>query len=1262
MLSFSKAPAVAKGDPITSKQFSALAKSFNDRIRSGVGDAAWRIGWCEFNLWRQPRNPSADGFVFPSQAEFFDIFQHLESETDLGSTWPVTGPGEPEGINLANVMGQFVFGLSNPNDPASGLDSEDIRLNFGLPFLRTPDPTIEDYWDIGKAQRGVYEPTSGAQNTPAFDRAQDFFRVVQPYWSPHGKAYGGWLPSPVQLLSNCGGTPITGQGTPSYEIKFTALQSGLDTSSFHGSVAGDPAVVTYAGSCPCGSDNGGAGHVLGIAYAPFVYYVFVADGTGDIVNGCGYDVDVFPIADWIEGPYTGEGRLKHTVSNKLARSLWAFQTDFHGTPGQRTPDTFKIESIAFDNQDFFTRQYPLAPNIGVVEGAELVGVYPRVEFDAGVSKRVKAGTRGTFAEGATHVYAVGFVLGGVFAKATLLKQTCSVEFLDGTEVIAKLILTPDQNGAALAVKFLKDAGQVELRIRLSDDAVFTSADGQIVCEATEQLEYKPQFWDAYLVSRFGASFGGSPIVGGVDGRGKDTDFAKSIFDNFIAVGAINNYAGVRAQAEWINSNPVFDAARRVSKAVRVLRRQQLVSYEVTGGKSVLYFKRYPQVPGIDGREVGADMFAGIAPPVKPVNSGELIEGETYIARAASGRIIYRGAAYSNNATFTATTEKEFQTHGDALLYVRDGIRQTALKKGLTNEWVGFLQTKCYHPSPTSVWKPDAYPDYFAWCNRCHFYSGTAPSLLKHFFNYNHSTSPLDPDTFTPILNDMAAQAQFVSPEAPPGYNYAAGSNTDPDYITSDFLKSCQIYEAPFEIEGCVVDYPETPPEGGDWAAEQIIKVTLKSRLRAHADAPAIVDKDPLTWSTGERDALAGESYRTPDNAVREYLLSLVDGGRNCTFKTGDAGIASLIADLPDNPFGSCYPHFFLVQLVGEPFDDDNDSQESHDTRCTVDEFQKMEFYLRAMCEGFVDARTSKEIICDTGLGNLYDYTFENLCFDAFGGRWIGAFSLASRPDSPTGYGPLPNTLMYADVFNRLSSAVNLLDKARLDLPLQFMAREYRYYDERDITLIELTGICTTVGTCAAYQDNIGVPFATTLDGSTSPNPTDWAAFTTISSDRGGNLTGCPYKVSGGRKTTEYRVEVLPDFLDAVPTELQELIENNQTGFLVDRSKSVGTYKRESVSEPDADRCPLGGGGGAHWTEGTEHYRWTSDPVGTTDCIFVSSGLLEADPPPPFDGAIGRTGSIPETIFCGSGSSTSVALNLIAESNAFIQVPVSDLNE
>src|ERR1051325_11721875 len=108
MITFTKAPTVAVGDPVTSTQFATLAKAFNDRLRSGLGDPTWRIHYYWLSLFRQVRNSDEGGFLFPPLAEFFTAGYQVLDPTQ--GDWPVTGPGEPEGSNVACQIMAYVFG------------------------------------------------------------------------------------------------------------------------------------------------------------------------------------------------------------------------------------------------------------------------------------------------------------------------------------------------------------------------------------------------------------------------------------------------------------------------------------------------------------------------------------------------------------------------------------------------------------------------------------------------------------------------------------------------------------------------------------------------------------------------------------------------------------------------------------------------------------------------------------------------------------------------------------------------------------------------------------------------------------------------------------------------------------------------------------------------------------------------------------------------------------------------------------------------
>lgn len=1248
MLTYTKAPTVDPGDKITSTQYRLLARAFNGRLRSGVGDCAMRVAMLWFNLFRQFRNPDEGGYVFPSLGEFFDIYQLIEPEWSPGTTYPDTGPGEPEGANLGCPINQFVFG--NPI-----LTDEPDRLNTGVDITTDNSPgettTVEDYWESGKRQRGAFDPNTGAQAAPAWDAAQTVFQFAFFFWSPMHKAWGGWQPIPLELTDDCGaGDPDdAGAGVPSWQYFFTALRMDVSTAGFNGTPGtngdGFP-TITYAGSCPCGSALYAAGHVAGIVTTMFEYVVYVATGTD-----CETIADRFPFSDWIIGPFTGGAQLVHTDGGMIARAVNAFATDFRGTPEQRNPDDFEIEKIGFDFQEFSTRQHYLAPNYGNSDGENITPVYPRAEW-SGVSQ-IPQGTVGSTQYGSAHRYAPGFVLAGAFAKATNLYEPVSIAIMDGSKTLTTIKLKPDVDGNAQAMVWLKNAVTPdEMKIVLATTARF-SGRGSLVVEVNELQAYKPNWWDYYLLARFGGSKGGIALLAaGVDGRGKDCDFAKSITDNYLANGCIVSPADqtIRDQGDWINDNPVYDTIRRMSKkSLRILRRQNLLSYEVSGGVSILRFKRF----AFGMKNTRVDCFDGIAPPLDPVSSGDLIEGEGYIVRASAdaiNKIVYNGQQLLDGQQFIATANKKYETHGDAQVFVYDGIRHTALKKGETNEWVMFIQTKVYHDSADNLFKPEAYADYFPWCANAHFLSPTAPPQFRRWAAYTNNVA-LDPDTFMPRVNPPSVQVQMLAPEAPTGYNFSAGANVT--FASPAFCASRPIYEAPFEIDSCIVEDSDN----------DIIKITFKQRFRAHPLAAGSVDKDPNAWAGGDIDVLrnvggTGEDYRTPDNALREYVLTQVNQDFPATLKTGDYAAGASPGSLGDLR-GAVYPHFFFVHLIPEPYEDFDDTAQDRDERCTVDAFQQMEVCLRAMCEGFVDGVTSLDLICKyflSGVNVMYDYAFENLCFQAFQGRWIGAFSLADRDDAPQGFGPMPDTLLYADVFNRLALAVNLLDKARLDVPIEFQSQDVNYAGSEDVTLTDCsaTSGCTTVGTCAAYGDGLGSAPASLISTGA------WTPTVSIGASAGCSITGCPYQLTTGRIEQNYRVEIDPDFVNAVPQEIRDLLDLNGSGFFAVYDSLQTNNKREIVGSGLGDGCFPPGSTDFFFDTGdpTQKFRWVEDQhIAVSECRLVTSGTLA---PPPLlvnDYQAGHSASAPGPAFCDSGPSSSASLTLVNENGAFLQVPL-----
>lgn len=1246
MYTFKRARELAAGRQPTSTDIASLAQAWNDRILSGIGNVAWRMTMYWLNAWRLVRNPY--NTLYPSQSEFHEFYQHIDPET--GFTWPVMAPGEPEGANLASPMMQYVHGVED-------LPGEADRLAvFPMTIGNLPPSNVNELWELGKMQRGAYDPETGAQNVPAFDAAQQFFLIATPYFSPHGKSYGGFFPMPTELASDCGVGDETGLGVPSLQIKFTALRTDVSTAGFHGSLSYDGEgrpVITYAGTCPCWTTNYGAGHVAWIGRWPFAAYVAV--GTG---SGCTYNYDRFATADWIEGPYTGAARLERTDGGQLQRAMWAYAADYRGTSAQRGghglfgqlgmhsagDDTFDVREVALSNQEHLTRQWPLAPARGVLIDPEtMIAVYPRAEWSAEIALPVNAPGRLVHygANGFQHDYTAGFVCAGVFARGTGLRGPTKVEWLSGDQVFATVTLQPDADGFAEQIEWLDAVVVPEpLTMRLPEGAQFIDGGGAIAAEANELLEYLPQYWDIAMLARLASTDGAPLYQAGVDGRGLDTPNAKQLSDDLLWSGSLWNRklaAAVRGTIEWVNDNPVLDTARRLSRDhARIMRRQQLVAYEVVDGKSVLYFHRFAF--GMDNTQV--DPFHAIAPPLAPVATGDLVEGETYIVRGAAGAyVVYQGVRVGVDGTFEASTEREYQEVGGAWVYVHDGIRHAALKGGWTNRWVFSFETKCYSPSPSSIWKPDAYSDFFPFCQRCLFYGGNIPSAqFRRHVGYQYGVE-LGGD-FQPVVLPARVQATMLAPEAPDAMIYSLGSNQT--YATEAFRRSCQIYDPPLEIESCVVD---------DASTHQIVKVTLSGRLRSHPDAPESVAKDPMSWSAAEVQQLRNEyavdpsineDYRTPDNAIREYVRHMADPSYQCSRKTGDAGAASSIFSLPDTPYGSCYPTFHFCRLMSEPYDDGNDRQQPHDARMTIDALLHAEVLTRAGCEGFVDGQTTAEMVCTYANGGLYDYRFETLCFQAFSGRDMGVLDPETRPDQPAGFGPFPNTEIQPEVYNRLVSAVNLLTRARLDVPVGFRWRTVQYEAERPVTT-------TPYGYIRSWLDGAGSP-----SGWGEALASVWVDFPLtyiVGASRNTWLTGGPpHQLNTSRIDIDYQAQIDPNWVYCVPQTILDMIDVGQTGFVAVQELTVQTWKRQ-VNPASGDTCD-----GSYYEDALgNRMEWVPDVDSySSACVVVSSGTLVAPGIPAMD--YSHCVAVPEQ------HNTGVAyhdLTLAGDRMAFIEVPLRD---
>lgn len=1141
-ITFTRAVEVAAGDPITSTEFNALAAAFNDRLISGLGDGPWRIFYLLFSMFRQVRNPDESGFAWPSLGEFFEVYQHI-APTD--GEWPTSAPGLPEGANLASPMNAFVFGAADFD-----LDDEATRANRLIAVVWEPEPF--EAWEMAKAQRGAYDPATGGLASPAYTAAREHWRIRYSRRSPMANSYGGYQPTPEVSISGCEDTNeinylyrftridltpsgsieegvvyLVRSGSVTYDgntyaagVSFTGV-AGVTDFTDEGTVAEN---VTYPGSCTPGTIYSYDDHVAAISEVQWSYFVFLNDGT----------VDVYPKREWIEGPYIGEGVLQKRDGNMLARALNNFTREFRGSTAQREEVTYHLQH-AFDFQRFYTSQYHLAPARGTETDGAITAEYPTAILSADAEPGVVVPW---LPGGGTRAWASGFVLSGALLVTDGLQASVTVELVETGEsetVLATMTATP---GAPTALWLATTATTpASAQWRLASQLRFNGGSGTLRIECTELVEYRPQVHDAAIFLRVAtASLTQTP-----DGSGTDENVAETVSELYHDHGCLVaiNGGSVLPTDHVVNRNAVWDSLRRLSQCVRLVRRQELVGMELTDGKTVLYVRRFAF--GLSGT-TPADAWHGIGPDPERIPSGALVPGVTY--RVRSGNIAYRDATYVAGQTFVAV-DGFSEYSGGTELYEADGILATAQPRGYSNRWLLGIELKPYHPSDSSIWKPQAFTDYQPILDRCHFYSpeigSNSKSLLMHMAFGN------------------ASGGNVLTPEGATGYRYAplevtyfGASNANAISCTPGdvpceearlaFYSSCRVYEPDLEIESV------------EWSSgtgnDEVLKVTLTGRIHHCDEAPSSFTSDTATWDT---TALRDEPYRTHENALREYFVNQTLG-TNCKFGVGDQGANASADLLPDNPYGACYPTIRLTKLIPEVYEDGNTVQNGTDTHFEHDPFALYDLYLRAMCEGYVDGVTSAEYACEHGTTSVFDYTYEALAYEAFGNRWFTTFDLNDRPDNPEGFGPLPNTEAKASIFNQYAKAINLLRTVRVMLPVTL--EEYAVTTQR-LDYIEMLAAdgtpvpCNGTSEVYAHIPQINIP---SPDLSTPVWVAHSGAALVSQAGPNGNCSGDLWEIEVDSVGVKLRQALDTDCENAIPESWRDQFEP-QANFL------VSTYQR-----------------------------------------------------------------------------------------------------
>lgn len=969
------------GQRITSATIRNLCHASWDRLRGGVGNPSERVWLWFLNLWRQVEASAGLALNNPSQTGWHEFYGHLGPD---GPRWPA---GEEPVSNQANPMQAWIFGVGNtPGEidrtSCIPLGSFDECGNSTVPtFLEggAAPQTKQDLWILGIQQRGGYDPDTGVQNARLLNAAVSYFGILFGFSDLHHKCFGGYVPQP-ESLGFCGDID-PGPETEDFQIFYSRLNGG--------------APKEYEGTCPPIEGQPRPKHIRFRIETPRSYYVLLNDGTLDILSK----------KEFIEGPYRSGGRYTKLDGQQLERMMNAWISEFRGSLAERAASDWDWSETGFKFQSLMTSQYFGAPNLAVLDGDTLDLVLPQFEAEpAGPAEGpwvIPAGTQ----LGGEHAYRNGFVLGGFWAVGRKLKRAVTIQMRDGNRLLDEFVLNPigEDGGLQTSVEELKFYRDGEspgaLRFVLKTAAEFTEGPSEdpdnpiLHIEANEILKYQVELDDLFLLLRlFSAD--------GFEGKtGEESSSPVDFFKSYMATGCIVSGA-LSTAGLFTNDNQFYETARKLTrKCTRLVTRESLLGYEVTGGKSILYFSRLTR---------GLDQFEGIAPPRTAPN--EIHPGVRYVVR--SGTVTYHGNTYGavlgdGGYSFTGVAGVASWT-GSGELREYEGIvpeGPSVKKRGWTNQWQMWTKGKAYSNSEANPMKPSLFADAMKYHDRCHFFSEDINrNRLRNLWR-----------------RMLFRQEPVIWAEAVDAMRYAEGSNARAD---GAFQASCRVYWPVPEAES-VISYAD--PGGG----VEIVKVTLNQRIH-HCEgfAPGFVSQDLDLW---DRAALQAEPYRSEENGIREYLLHMRLGPENfnCTKnKPGDGAAGNRAWETYDNLWGSCYPDFFWLKLPDAPYEDGNETQDKGiDANHLMDLLLEHEIYIRAMAPGFMDERTSKAVCNDNT--DVMDYTPENLCLDAFGKRWFTSLPDALRPDRPQGFTPLVNCDMLAAIYNQYPRAYNKLDKARL---------------------------------------------------------------------------------------------------------------------------------------------------------------------------------------------------------------------------------------
>ncbi len=1215
-LQFTKVPTIGADDPITSKQHNRLAKAINERILSGIGDFTQRFAHWALNLVTQIRNqqPIVEGAsLWPPADEWLQFYCHIP--WNEGLVWPEAAPCDWEGVNCTSPIGAFIHGAT-----WAGLGNEVDRIvgnMLSFPTLDSPETDLY-YWEAGKQHRGAFDPDLGVSIAPARNVAVAHYKIGYPPRTYYGKSYGGFFGSP-EPANAC--DDITSPPNPKFLIRFTPKAQY---------VADYPVREFY---CCCGPET--ADSIAGY-YGTKLYWVLMEWGTDPLTGGDVTIVSEILLKEiYFEGPYDSGGFLRRDEGEQLEYVLHEYVKTLRGSDAQWKEDPH-VQDVGFDWQKFFERPYLLAPAHGVwdEETETLTATYPTWEI---TDETVPVGLVGSPI--AAHD---GFIIAGWFVKVHKLTQPLTISLREETlGKRSEMTINPSPDDSKIVwLDAWPLAGNWQPYI---ETATALDSGGSILIQLAELQAIKPELGDAYLVARAAMSLGGA--TDDQDEIGDAFDYAKEASDAYFARGCVSG-RGITG-VDKINTSVMHEAARRlINRHMRLAGKNLIVGYRVNEeGDSELIFKRYAILQNRD-----LDVFRGIAPDVDAVISN-IRAGIEYEAK--EGDVLYNGVLYHDGDKFLGVINQPDFTRPEGSsgnVYESNILSDIGLKDGESNRWVLHATFNPYHTSDTSLWKLDLYDNSLRHPQRCHTYSDEIADdrELNQHFSYRQD----------PVLFSDAVSGHIYAKHQTP--------HTTDDDIRMRHYCSCQIYTAPYEIRRA---------EAFKVGSEQRVRVVLKGRLRHRPGDWYPTDEETETWDGDGIALVHTDSYRTDENALVEYLWHVATE-QNFNLLIGDYALnlneGHNLPFTPDNPFSAIIPRFWFTKLVPEVYEDGEDNVENeYDTICSADQFSDMSLYLRVMCEGWVDTKTSQDLACRLG-STLIDFTAQNLWLQASDNTMTGfpILPYEYRPDTEraSGVGTLPNTIIHHDHYNILAKAVNLLYRARLEIPIKSRKRTLTFWDDfvREPDNGAGADSCADIG--GRWWDALPIPKAETLQDTGAWS--DWAdgtselsyAITYTASFL--NIATCTLRVEQTQE--ELEIAIANEQAEcAVPDLIKDLLAAKSFAVFGIRQSIIQTdpLQRELADAWTSQLCDFAEDGTFRpFFDADGHYQWIG---GEQDVANPCREVVSSDNvPEPIDASDFYQGGFPPSGgnpggFCGSVIGNRIEFNPESQAVPMIQVKLVD---